>query len=225
MFVIVKKYKMKKLYTAIAICSAMSFYSCNNKTDEKVEAPQETTTTTEEATDLVEGVITKSSVEWTAYKTTEKTPVSGHFDVVLVKDANQEGKTPQEVLEGANIVAEVATINSDLVDRDQKLKDILFGNMIDTKEIKGNLSFKDGKTFLKLTLNNASKEYEVKSSFENNVFTIEADVDLMDFNTTKALEALNKACFELHKGSDGVSKTWSEVHIKGQVEFTQNFGK
>ena len=97
--------------------------------------------------------------------------------------------------------------------------------MINTGEIKGQLHFRDGKTFLNLTLNNASKEYEVKSTFENNVFTIETDVDLMDFNTGKAMEALNQACFELHKGADGVSKTWSEVHIKGQVEFSDSFGK
>ena len=41
----------------------------------------------------------------------------------------------------------------------------------------------------------------------------------------KALEALNQACLELHKGADGVSKTWSLVHIKGQVEFSDSFGK
>ena len=49
--------------------------------------------------------------------------------------------------------------------------------MINTSEIKGQLHFRDGKTFLNLTLNNASKEYEVKSTFENNVFSIETDVD------------------------------------------------
>ena len=69
------------------------------------------------------------------------------------------------------------------------------------------------------------EEYEVKSTFENNVYTIETDVDLMDFNAGKGLEALNQACLELHKGADGVSKTWSEVHIKGQVEFSDSFGK
>ena len=97
--------------------------------------------------------------------------------------------------------------------------------MTNTSEIKGQLHFREGKTFLNLTLNNTSKEYEVKSTFENNVYTIETDVDLMDFNAGKALEALNQACLELHKGADGVSKTWSLVHIKGQVEFSDSFGK
>ena len=213
---------------AIAVCLAMSLYSCNNKAEEKVETAHENTVqqpTVEEPSEIIEGVIRKSSVEWTAYKTTEKIAVSGHFDVVLVKSAKEEGKTPQEVLEGADIVATVPTINSDNIDRDQKLKDILFGNMTNTSEIKGQLHFREGKTFLNLTLNNTSKEYEVKSTFENNVYTIETDVDLMDFNAGKALEALNQACLELHKGADGVSKTWSLVHIKGQVEFSDSFGK
>lgn len=217
---------MKKLSTAIICCASVMLMNCTNKTEEKpVEQPAKSAVTVEEPTEIVEGVIRKSGVEWTAYKTTEKVAVSGRFDVVLVKDAKEDGKTPQEVLEGANIIATVATLNSDQIDRDQKLKDILFGNMINTSEIKGQLHFRDGKTFLNLTLNNASKEYEVKSKFENNVFTIETDVDLMDFNTGKAMEALNQACFELHKGADGVSKTWSEVHIKGQVEFSDSFGK
>lgn len=213
---------------AIAVCLAMSLSSCNNKTEEKVVTPHENTVqnpTVEEPSEIVEGVIRKSGVEWTAYKTTEKVAVTGHFDVVLVKNAKEDGKTPQEVLEGADILASIPTINSDNIDRDQKLKDILFGSMANTTEVKGQLHFREGKTFLNLTLNNTSKEYEVKSTFENNIYTIDAVVDLMDFNAGKALEALNQACLELHKGADGVSKTWSEVHIKGQVEFSDSFGK
>lgn len=218
---------MKKISTAIVCCMSVMLMNCTNKSEENVVEQHEVKTevTLEEPTEIVEGVIRKSGVEWTAYKTTDKVAVSGRFDVVLVKDAKEDGKTPQEVLEGANIIASVATLNSDQIDRDQKLKDILFGNMINTSEIKGQLHFREGKTFLNLTLNNVSKEYEVKSSFENKTFTVETDVDLMDFNTTKAMDALNQACLELHKGADGISKTWSEVHIKGQVEFSDSFGK
>lgn len=219
-------FEMKKISTALVCCMSVMLMNCTNKSEENVvEKEVKTEVTVEEPTEIVEGVIRKSAVEWTAYKTTDKVAVSGRFDVVLVKDANEEGKTPQEVLEGANILASIATLNSDQIDRDQKLKDILFGNMINTSEIKGQLHFREGKTFLNLTLNNTSKEYEVKSSFDDNTFAIEADVDLMDFNTTKAMDALNQACLELHKGADGISKTWNEVHIKGQVEFSDSFGK
>ncbi|WP_312557342.1 hypothetical protein [Empedobacter brevis] len=218
---------MRKIFTAIVCCMSVMLMNCTNQPEENIKEQRDTKTevTVEEPTEIVEGVIRKSGVEWTAYKTTDKVAVSGRFDVVLVKDAKEDGKTPEEVLEGANIIASVATLNSDQIDRDQKLKDILFGNMTNTNEIKGQLHFRGGKTFLNLTLNNKSKEYEVKSTFEHNLFTIETDVDLMDFNTAKAMDALNKVCLELHKGADGISKTWSEVHIKGQVEFSESFGK
>ena len=78
---------------------------------------------------------------------------------------------------------------------------------------------------INFTLNDVSKEYEVESKFENNTFTIHTTVNLADFNANAAVEALNKACFDLHKGADGVSKTWSEVDIEGIVEFSDNLGK
>jgi hypothetical protein len=40
---------------------------------------------------------------------------------------------------------------------------------------------------------------------------------LNDFKAQTALESISKACFELHKGPDGVSKTWSEVAIGAAV--------
>lgn len=200
-------------------------FSCQSeKTEEQVLPETETNITNEEPTEIVNGVIRQSMVEWTGYKTNEKIGVTGKFDVVQVKNV-KEGNTAEEVLQGAEVFAMVSTINSDNQARDQKLVDVLFGAMNASSSIKGVLNFKEGKTYLTLTLNKVNKEYEVKSSFENNVFTIEADIDLLDFNANTAVEALNTACLDLHKGADGVSKTWSEVHIKGQIEFSEMFGK
>ena len=45
---------------------------------------------------------------------------------------------------------------------------------------------------------------------------------IMDTNTWQAqaaIESINKACYELHKGADGVSKTWSDVAIDISVFF------
>ncbi len=215
---------MKKSTILIAFLG-LSFFSCEKQHVEEPVAEQvENQATMEEPTEIVNGVIRQSMIEWTGYKTNEKIGVSGKFDVVQVKNV-QEGNTPEQVLEGAEIYAMINTLNSDNQARDQKLKDILFGTMRQTGQVKGVLKFRDNKTFLTLTMNKESKEYEVKSTFEKNIFTIEADVDLLDFNANTAVEALNAACLELHKGADGVSKTWSEVHIKGQIEFSEMFGK
>ena len=55
--------------------------------------------------------------------------------------------------------------------------------------------------------------------FENDIARSDQDkddlgqIDVFDWNASEALDALNEVCHALHKGPDGVSKTWSEVHL------------
>lgn len=216
---------MKKIALAVGIIG-LSIFSCTEKkTEEVVNTPiVETQISEEEPSDVVDGVIKGATVHWTGFKTTEKVAVSGKFDAVQVLDA-KEGTTPEGILQGAKVRVAVSSIDSGLEERDAKLKMILFGSMLNTNDIYGVINFKGGKTFITFTLNDVSKEYEVQSKFEKNTFTIHTTVNLADFNANVAVEALNKACFDLHKGADGVSKTWSEVDIEGVVEFSDNLGK
>jgi hypothetical protein len=39
-------------------------------------------------------------------------------------------------------------------------------------------------------------------------------MDVLDFALDGALKDLNRTCEVLHRGPDGVSKTWSEVELK-----------
>ena len=216
---------MKKIAIVLALVGVTVFSCSENKIEETVEATvEEVEVTQEEPSDIVEGVVKQSTIKWTGFKTTEKVAVSGTFDAVQVTNT-KDGKTPEEVLQGAKVRTVVSSINSGLDERDGKLKMILFGAMENTSDIYGVINFKGGKTYITFTLNNVSKEYEVASKFENNVFTINTTIDLAHFNANPAVDALNKACAELHKGADGVSKTWTEVDIEGQVEFTEDFGK
>ncbi len=48
--------------------------------------------------------------------------------------------------------------------------------------------------------------------FENNILLLKGKMDVLDFALNKQLEAINKACFDLHKG-----KTWSEVALSIEV--------
>jgi len=217
---------MKKIAIILGVFS-LTVFSCTqeNKNEQLAQEPiSEIEISQEEPSDIVDGLVKSSTVKWTGFKTTERVGVSGYFDAVQVSNTNN-GKTPEEVLNGAKVRVAVSSINSGLEERDGKLKMILFGAMQNTSDILGTINFKEGKTYITFTLNDVSKEYEVSSKFENNVFTIETKVDLVDFNALPAIEALNKACGDLHKGADGVSKTWSEVEIIGQIEFTDSFVK
>lgn len=216
---------MKKIALVLGIVGITVFSCTEKKTEEVVETEIiETNVSQEEPSDMVDGVIKGASVKWTGFKTTEKIAVSGTFDAVQVLDA-KEGKTAEEILQGAKVRVPVASIDSGLEDRDSKLKMILFGAMANTSDIYGVINFKNGKTYITFTLNNVSKEYEVTSKVDKNIFTINTTVNLADFNANAAVEALNKACFDLHKGADGVSKTWSEVEIEGTVQFSDELGK
>ena len=42
------------------------------------------------------------------------------------------------------------------------------------------------------------------------------------FMADEALASLNKACFDLHKGADGVSKTWPDVEISVRAKFEKD---
>jgi hypothetical protein len=159
-----------------------------------------------------------TQVNWTAYKTTDKVGVNGKFTQLELKNT-QSGETPETVLEGASFSIPVSSIFTDNPDRDGKIKQFFFSVLRNTEMIGGTFNFRDGKCFMTLTLNDVTKQLEVTHTFSNNKFTVNHTLNLEDFGALGAVESINKACFDLHKGPDGVSKTWSEVAISGSVLF------
>jgi len=103
--------------------------------------------------------------------------------------------------------------------RDPKLINIFFGAMKNTELLSGILNFRDNELFMTLSMNDVTKQIPLEYTFENNLFTMKTTLNLNDFGGETALAAISKECFELHKGSDGVSKTWDIVDIKGEVLF------
>jgi hypothetical protein len=159
-----------------------------------------------------------TQVNWTAYKTTDKVGVNGKFTQLELKNT-QSGETPETVLEGASFSIPVSSIFTDNPDRDGKIKQFFFSVLRNTEMIGGTFNFRDGKCFMTLTLNDVTKQLEVAHTFSNKKFTVNHTLNLEDFGALGAVESINKACYDLHKGPDGVSKTWSEVEISGSVLF------
>jgi hypothetical protein len=52
--------------------------------------------------------------------------------------------------------------------------------------------------------------------------SIKGTMLLKYWNALGALETLNKICFDLHKGEDGVSKTWDDVAIEVNTYLRKN---
>ena len=206
---------MKKLsLIALAFTMAVAMMNCNSE-------PRETPNTTEQT--VSESVVDSVALEWTGYKTTDKAPVSGVFRKINVEGINNSGSTPEAVLDGASVSIPVSSLYSGDPTRDPKLIDIFFGTMENTELISGEFHANDGNPVLSVTMNGTTQEIPVSTSITGQVYTIEGDVQLADFDALDAVSALAEACFDLHKGADGVSKTWAEAHFKGSVFFSSSF--
>jgi len=154
------------------------------------------------------------TVKWTGYKTTSKIAVNGEFKELIVSNI-KAAPTAVEAMNGTQFSIPVSSIFSDDEERDGKLKKLLFGVMSATVSLTGTLNLNDdGTGNVNLSMNGVSKEVPITYVVSGQLVELEGTLDLInDFKAESALESISKACFELHKGPDGVSKTWSEVGI------------
>lgn len=158
-----------------------------------------------------------SSLQWTAYKTTDKVPVKGTFKEVVVSK-NKEGASPQDAVDGLEFKIPVSSIFTKDTIRDAKLVKFFFGVMENTLELRGTLRMgEEQKGMLSLNMNGISKDLDFDYRVAQDTVILNAVLDLDNWKAQAALESINAACIEMHKGPDGVSKTWNEVAIEARI--------
>ena len=200
--------KFEKIFGLFLIV-AMTLAACKNQ-------PKQA-----EQTATMQAVSQSASVEWTAYKTTEKVPVKGTFKSVTIQNTGT-GATVEEVANGTEFAINDFEISTNDTTRDATIVANFFKVMDDAGNISGKV-FKEGDAwFVKLKLNGITVEkLPAQVSFEGNTAQLTASIQLADFNALNALASLNKACGDLHKGADGISKTWDVVDVKASLQFEQ----
>ena len=206
---------MKKASIIILALTLIFAISCKN---EKKETEQKT-----EITSIKKYVVTAeaTSVEWTAYKTTEKKPVSGKFNVLNFED--KSGDSALEALNNLSFSIPVSSIFSNKEERDAKLKKSFFEAMLDTEFLKGTLKQQNNSIVASITMNGITHDLPLNLKITNErQVTMTGTMLLKSWNALDALESLNKACFDLHKGPDGVSKTWDDVAINISTFLKEN---
>jgi polyisoprenoid-binding protein YceI len=154
-----------------------------------------------------------SVIKWTAYKTTDKVPVSGTFKTIEVLNP-KVANTAKEALNGIEFKIPVNSIDSKNPGRDAKLVKDFFGTMKDTQYLSGTIKIQDnGKGFVYLKMNGIGKDFPITYVISDQIVEINATLNLDNWQAKTAIDALNKVCFDKHKGADGISKTWSEVNL------------
>ncbi len=158
---------------------------------------------------------TAVDVTWKAFKTPLKKGVGGHFTTLNYASSVKNAKTLDALLAGSSVNIEVASVDSKNPGRDVKLLENFFKQMagpdIKAKIIslkKDKDARKMGVVTIVVTMNGVTREVPMRYSYAEGTLSAQGVIDLVDFQATKALKSINKACYKLHQG-----KTWSDVNI------------
>jgi len=204
---------MKKiLILSLFLCFSFQFTSC--KTEEKKNTE---TSLKKAATFSLKNA--KNTVQWTAYKTTEKLPVKGVFKKVDIL-SNGDGNTVKEAIHNTEFSIPVSSIFSKDTSRDFKLKKFFFGVMENTKLLSGRLLIESDSTGTAIIkMNGVTTDLSFTYKITGNQFNLNGTMILGNWNAQNAIDSLNVASKELHKAKDGVSKTWNDVEINISTVF------
>ena len=153
-----------------------------------------------------------TSLQRTANKFTNKLGASGTFDEFTLQLKTDSGSI-DELLNDAEMTINKLSVNSGNEIWDPKLRtsffkvfktDTIFGKVIDVNNGKGELELK---------MNNRTNNKAFEYSLKNDTLLLSTHLDLPSWNGEEALQALNQECYELHIGTDGISKLWPDVDV------------
>ena len=202
----------RALVLSLIMIVAFNFSSC--KSDKKTESIQKTEVKKEFSV-----ADAKNEINFTAYKTSEKIPVRGKFNKVDVI-ANGDGNSIKEAINNIEFSIPVSSIFTKDTSRDFKIKKFFFGVMDNTKLLSGKLVIEnDTLGYANIKMNGITEKIAFTYSISKKTFSMNSIMDLDKWNASNAVNSLNLECKDLHKGTDGVSKTWNEVALNIKTTF------
>jgi hypothetical protein len=214
--------KIKKMVTktiaiifGIALISLSSCFSTSTNTEKESEASKYTFDSEQ-----------KADLKWTAFKTTDKLPVSGTFNEVKLT-GSKEAESLEDLMATISFSIPISSTSSTNPERDAKIVNSFFGAMENTSEITGDIkklngNDKKGTCIVLLTFNNIEKEQELSYTYDGQKISLSGELNLIRFGGEKAIRSLNEVCKLLHAGPDGISKTWSTVDLVVDLEINKS---
>lgn len=205
----------KKILFGLFIATALTITSCSGEKEE--EQPKE---------QVKSCFYTYNSgttvLEWTAFKFTEKAPVKGTFNTINIKGI-EGSDDAKKLIESLSFTIETTSVETQNPERNGKIAELFFGT-ISTAQISGKVkSLSDnGKATLEIMMNNAKQDVVGEYTLEEGKFSFKSTIDVMKWNAGKGIETLNTACKDLHTGTDGKSKLWSEVELSFSTELSSD---
>lgn len=150
---------------------------------------------------------------WVAFKFTEKAAVGGAFSDISVH-YRHDAHTLEDFLASGEFAASVNSVATGNPVRDETLRKSFF-SLFTTDKLRGNVVKVEEDTFVvNIEMNGQKKPVSFKYRIsDEGVLSASSMLDMLDFGLKEAHESIHKACEKLHTGTDGVSKTWTEVAL------------
>lgn len=197
---------IKKLFTLLV--SSLFIFSCSSS-DDKDNVVKE-----------FQLKKAKSTVEWKAYKTTQRDAVDGSFKTVNII-SNAEGNTIKEALEAAEFTIPIEDILAG--GKEYNIIHSFFGVMVNPDLISGTIYILDETTgYIALNMGGVTGNLNFEYKIIDKKFTLNTIMNLSDWNAAASIESLNLACKLLHAGGDGVVKLWNDIPISASVDFSES---
>lgn len=156
-------------------------------------------------------------VEWTGYKYTEKAAVKGQLKTIKASIKGRP-RTLEQLLLATSFEVDSLSVDSGDAARDSNLREHFFKLMKSPKITGKILSYKDNVAQVELMLNGVSQQVPFTVTKEGAMISATGEIDILNFSMQPSLKKINEICFELHKGKDGVSKTWNQVNLLIKAE-------
>lgn len=201
----------KKLIIAPFILLMVGVTSCNRSVDKAQKESHEVVCSYSYNKD-------QSTLEWTAFKFSEKSPVKGSFNDIKIGGLTKSDD-PKKMIESLTFSIATNSVETQNEERNAKIASLFF-KTIHTENITGKVKSlgNDGKAIIVISMNKLSKDVEGSYTLEDGKFSFQATIDVLSWNASEGIQTLNTACKDLHTGADGKSKLWSEVEIAFTTE-------
>ena len=206
------------------ILFSIVFFSCNNNNTQQEK--QENIIT---EGDSYKFDIENTKVIWNGYKTNDKIKVVGYFNEFSCDRENQEFSSIEELVNGLQFSIKSSSSFSGDPIRDKNLQGHFFKYLTDNFIINGTLGIPINDS-IDVTFNVFGKTKKIRFAFldqiipgcpyYDHIVEIKGSINLeSQFDALKAYNAISNKCYDLHKGVDGISKTWKQVdvHVKALV--------
>lgn len=209
------------LFSAVLVAT----YSCSNNSGETDS--QEKASPEKEKICSYQYNAPTTVISFTAFKTSDKVAVGGKFDDVEITGTKEQEKLA-DVFKEAAFQINTASVNTNNKDRDKKIVDHFFGALKNNTSISGKVirmeeeDATSGTALVAFTINDSIQEVSTNYVIEDKTITLNGTIDATSFGAGVGIKALNKVCEDLHKGTDGISKLWSEVGIQVTTSLTMD---